>query len=87
MTSRKKAGVTFWATVVVVVAVIYPLSWGPAVWLKVCLHQPAWLDHVFDVIYAPVKWVFEGGGGHTPRWLRDVMVEYLVFWIRAARGH
>ena len=35
MTSdRKKPGVTFWATVVVVVGLIgYPLSFGPACWL------------------------------------------------------
>jgi hypothetical protein len=34
MTSdRKKAGVAFWATVVVVVALVaYPLSFGPACW-------------------------------------------------------
>jgi hypothetical protein len=33
MTSRKKPGVAFWATVVVTVALIlYPLSFGPACW-------------------------------------------------------
>jgi hypothetical protein len=33
MTSRKKPGVAFWATVVVVVVlVLYPMSWGPACW-------------------------------------------------------
>jgi hypothetical protein len=32
MTDRKKPGVAFWATVVVVVALAYPLSFGPAVW-------------------------------------------------------
>jgi hypothetical protein len=32
--SRKKPGVAFWATVVVVVLlVVYPLSFGPACWL------------------------------------------------------
>jgi hypothetical protein len=33
MTSRKKPSVAFWATVVVVVVLVYPLSFGPAVWL------------------------------------------------------
>ena len=32
MTSRKKPGVAFWATVAVVVALMYPLSFGPASW-------------------------------------------------------
>jgi hypothetical protein len=33
MTSRKKPGVAFWATVVLVVALMaYPLSFGPACW-------------------------------------------------------
>ena len=30
---RKKPGVAFWATVVVVVALAYPISFGPACWL------------------------------------------------------
>src|SRR5262245_53120695 len=34
MTNRKKPGVAFWATVVVVVALVaYPMSFGPACWL------------------------------------------------------
>ena len=34
MTSRKKSGLAFWATVVVVVGlVLYPLSFGPACWI------------------------------------------------------
>ena len=33
MTSRKKPGLAFWATVVAVVALVgYPLSFGPACW-------------------------------------------------------
>ncbi len=32
--SRKKPGVAFWATLVVVVAIVaYPLSFGPACWI------------------------------------------------------
>ncbi len=33
MTSRKKPGMAFWATVVVAVALLYVLSFGPACWL------------------------------------------------------
>ena len=34
MTDRKKPGVAFWATVVLVVVLMYPLSFGPACWLS-----------------------------------------------------
>ena len=40
--ARKKPGMAFWATVVVVVVLLYPLSFGPAVWLAArgaCLKQ------------------------------------------------
>src|SRR5262245_10054824 len=33
MTDRNKPGVAFWATVVLVVALAYPLSFAPACWL------------------------------------------------------
>jgi hypothetical protein len=33
MTSRKKPGVAFWATVVVALVLAYPLSFGPACWI------------------------------------------------------
>jgi hypothetical protein len=32
--SRKKPGVAFWATVVVVVALVYVLSFGPVCWIN-----------------------------------------------------
>jgi hypothetical protein len=34
MTSHKKPGVAFWATVVVVVVLLYVASFGPACWLN-----------------------------------------------------
>jgi hypothetical protein len=34
MTDRKKPGVAFWATVVVVAVLAYPLSFGPACWVS-----------------------------------------------------
>ena len=33
VTDRKKSGVAFWATVVVVVTLAYPISFGPACWI------------------------------------------------------
>jgi hypothetical protein len=56
MTSRKKPGVAFWATVVVVVMLVaYPLSFGPACWYvaRTGIHKPhPW----FGFIYLPIGW-------------------------------
>jgi hypothetical protein len=66
MTSRKKPGVAFWATVVVVVVLVaYPLSFGPVCWwfspriglTRDCVVAPA--------IYLPIGRVYfsvEHGG-------------------------
>ena len=51
--SRKKPGVAFWATVVVVVLVAYPLSFGPACWIVSRLDS----DHagrLLQAVYWPV---------------------------------
>jgi len=57
MVSRKKPGVGFWATVVVVVALIgYPLSIGPACWLDGWLHDDAEVG-IIGRIYYPIIWV------------------------------
>jgi hypothetical protein len=50
--AHKKSGVAFWATAVVVVALVgYPLSFGPACWildhgyLPKWSHRPAWYSY------------------------------------------
>jgi multisubunit Na+/H+ antiporter MnhB subunit len=57
VTSRKKPGVAFWATVVVVcvlVLLLYVLSWGPAAWLFT--FGPRWLQYQLYYLYAPLGW-------------------------------
>jgi hypothetical protein len=58
MTSdRKKPGTAFWATVVVVVLVVYPLSVGPAEWMRV----HGWLSkgdmQALKWFYRPLAWL------------------------------
>ena len=62
MTDRKKPGVGFWATVVVVTKpLLYGLSIGPAAW---AIHQPwcpAWAFGVCTIIYSPIIWLEQYG--------------------------
>jgi hypothetical protein len=54
MTSRKKPGVAFWATVVLVIVLLYPLSFGPVCWLcdrRIVNRRHAWS------IYRPCIWL------------------------------
>src|SRR5262245_2006101 len=52
MTSRKKPGVAFWATVVVVAMLVgYPLSFGPACWIAWRASHSA---PVIATIYSPL---------------------------------
>jgi hypothetical protein len=55
MTSdRKKPGVAFWATVVLVVALgAYPLSWGPACWVSSRLDAGC---SCLPLVYRPMIW-------------------------------
>jgi hypothetical protein len=59
MTSRKQPGVAFWATVVVVVAMVaYPLSFGPACWLN----ERGFLGAApVSALYSPVLATAENG--------------------------
>jgi hypothetical protein len=67
---RKQPGVVFWATVaVVVLLVLYPLSFGPACWLSIYL-QPS--GDVVSIVYCPVLMLWEWG----PNWLGEIIVEY-----------
>ena len=58
---RRKPGVAFWATVMVVVGLFaaYPLSIGPLQWLDERGHLPGWAEKPIAVVYAPMEWVVE----------------------------
>src|SRR5438105_4356030 len=62
---RKKPGVAFWATVVVTVLMLYPLSFGPACWW---LSKPVTLTFVSikarraPAIYSPIGWIARRAG-------------------------
>jgi len=54
MTDRTKPGVAFWATVVVVVSLLYPLSWGPACW---AVSRTEYFYEELPGIYLPIGWL------------------------------
>jgi hypothetical protein len=54
MTSRKKPGVAFWATVGLVVMALYVLSAGPATWM----FGHDWIEaETLNLFYAPLRWI------------------------------
>ena len=67
MTDRKKPGVAFWASVVVVVPLLYVLSTGPAIWF--CGHTDSdALDEAVLTIYAPIEWLYETSPAFAELW-------------------
>ncbi len=73
MTPHKQPGVAFWATIVVVVGLVYVLSIGPATWLN----ERRYLSNgTVTTLYAPVFVVYEYG----PRPIRRATDWYLAFW-------
>jgi hypothetical protein len=73
---HKKPGVVFWATVVLVVVVAYPLSFGPAVWAVNQDWSPVWALTAYERTYAPILWLYEIG----PVPIRNALDWYAGFW-------
>jgi len=77
MTDRKKSGVAFWATVVLVVALVaYPLSEGPVLWIWG--HTPLSLEAFFviDAVYEPLEWAID----KSPQPIKEWQHKYLALW-------
>lgn len=72
----KKAGVTFWATVGLIVGPPYILSVGPAEWLVAKIGAPPWAIMAGNVIYAPIWWIF----GYGPEWIATPLFAYVSWW-------
>ena len=72
---RIKPGVAFWATVVAVL-VAYPLSFGPACWVRNRM-PPDLSWPVYRAVYAPILWLYKNG----PEPARRVLIWYADLWL------
>jgi hypothetical protein len=81
MTSdRKKPGVAFWATVVVVVVLVaYPLSFGPACWISSRVKAD---EKFVNGFYQPVLRMTSGRQG----WLQRVALWYSALGVAPRDG-
>jgi hypothetical protein len=68
--------VAFWATVGLVVVVLYLLSIGPVAWTIRQPWCPLWLYGSVQIIYSPIGWLEENG----PQPIRTAIGWYGDFW-------
>ncbi len=73
---RKKPGVAFWATIALAVTLVaYPLSIGPAIWLRVhVLPKSTW--GAMDAFYRPIAICCEFIPGAT-----TLAISYVCLWV------
>ncbi len=74
---KKKPGVAFWASVVVVGLLLYVLSSGPIMWLVVRNYLPDRAVSTCESIYRPMIWLVEDG----PEPIGSAIVWYAAFWL------
>ena len=77
MTSRKKPGWAFWATVGLVGIVLYVLSMGPATWLINQDWSPEWTVDAAEWIYFPILL----SGRCLPQSFEDCLLRYNMLWM------
>src|SRR5262245_51365182 len=74
--SRKQPGVAFWAAVVIVVALVaYPLSIGPACWMRVHLLPPSTRE-AMDDFYLPIGLI-----NKQSEMLAEMSHQYISLWV------
>jgi hypothetical protein len=75
----------FWAAMVpaalVVALVVYPLSFGPVVWLYAKLGRPHWLGHLIDSAPDPVEWIINHSPESVAAWISQKYYAYFQWWI------
>ena len=74
---RKKSGVAFWATVLLVGVLVYVASFGPAIWVIDHDDLPAaWAVDAFEIVYRPILWLEDNG----PTPISNAIDWYLELW-------
>jgi hypothetical protein len=74
---RKKPGVAFWVTVVVLMMLVgYPLSFGPLVWLDNRVSIPMWQHDCADAFFYPLTWICI----HYPTPFGEMLDWYANLW-------
>jgi hypothetical protein len=76
---RKQPGAVFWCIVAVVaIAILYPFSIGPVVWLEDHDCLPEILESPISVVYWPLSWIDDEG----PDVLKESLEWYVSLWQR-----
>jgi hypothetical protein len=70
MTSRKKPGVAFWATVALAIVLAYPLSFGPACWIGSRIDVTDTGRPILMYVYYPLLIA----AADAPEWVRVPLV-------------
>jgi hypothetical protein len=91
MTDRKKPGVAFRATVVVVVVLVAsPLSFGPACWWfsSKCSIPPFADVQEASVLYSPIGWIYDCTVEWSPEgsWLTNAIGWYATLFMSGEDG-
>lgn len=77
MQERQKPSVRLWVAAGMVAAlVLYPLSFGPVVWLASREMLPNWTVRIIMFFYYPINWVVR----ILPQPIVDAIDWYLRFW-------
>ncbi len=78
MTDRKQPTAGFWIVVALVaVLVAYPLSIGPATWLRDQAPSQKLAWRIFSFCYAPVLWVYD----RSPQPVKDTVEWYAGLFV------